>query len=64
MPTADLLTAIRPANDIDVVEETAWGYAAQYVPTPQLLFAAMHRAELILDPESPDWYTLKARPCD
>jgi hypothetical protein len=41
MPTADLQTPIRPANDLDVLDEAAWTYLERcgWVCTPQLLFA-------------------------
>jgi hypothetical protein len=33
------LTAIRPANDIDWLEEEAWRRASQWIITPALVFA-------------------------
>ena len=61
MPIADLLTPIRTACDIDLDEEAAWAYAAQFVAIPCLVFAATeyYRAKNIEN--HVDWYTLKAR---
>lgn len=41
MPTAEPLTAIREANDLDIAEEAAWTYieVEGWIATPQLLFA-------------------------
>ena len=41
MPTAEPLTPIREANDLDIAEEAAWTYieTSGWVVTPQLFFA-------------------------
>jgi hypothetical protein len=60
MPRHDELTAIRPACDIDLQEEAAWAYCAQYTATPQLLYAALEAARVITEgPDYIDWYKRK-----
>jgi hypothetical protein len=63
MPKADEQTGIREACDLwgERFELTAWLYAEQFVPTPQLVFAAELQARILDEPNTPDWYTLKAR---
>jgi hypothetical protein len=39
MVTIEPMTAIRPANDIDWLEEEAWRRASQWIITPALVFA-------------------------
>jgi hypothetical protein len=65
MPTADKLTAIREACDLDVIEETVWAYLSlpYVIASPELEAAVRERARILNNPDSPDWYSLKARQC-
>jgi hypothetical protein len=69
MPIADKPTAHRDPNDLwpERFELTAFLYAEQFVPTPQLVFAAELQARILSEPDTPDWFNLKAmeiRQCD
>jgi hypothetical protein len=61
MPKPDSLTAIREACDIDLQEEAAWAYCAQYTACPALLYAALEASRVLTKPGHIDWYTLKAK---
>jgi hypothetical protein len=64
MPTADKLTSVYDGNLWpEAYELTAWLYAEQFTPTPQLVFAAELAARILSEPDYPDWYARKPRTC-